>query len=183
MYVATSIPEDVLDWVRRGARGILLEPLASLRGFAEHDPESVSGEFAELLVCQVTRLTCLLDTVGWSPAAGVPEAMIDLEEHGLALCEALSEAMRLVTVELDEASPVAHARIRGSVAPLVAFAKLVEAACERAKTHAAVFLFLGDLEAFVKVLERSRSGRGEPCRPRRPAARCCARTECFVQSR
>lgn len=149
MYIATTIPEDVLESVRAGARGILLEPLASLRELAEHDFESVSREHAELLVGQIGRLVGLLDAVGWSPGAVVPETTFDVEQHGLAPCEALSEAMRLATVELDEAEPMAQARMGGSIAPLAAFAKVVEASCEHTRAHAAVFLFLGDLEALV----------------------------------
>lgn len=181
MYIAATIPEDVLESVRAGARGVLLEPLASLRELAEHDFESVSREHAELLVGQVVRLVGLLDVVGWSPGAAVPETTIDIEQNGLALCEALSEAMRLATVELDEAEPIAQARMRGSIAPLVAFARVVEASCEHARAHAAVFLFRGDLEALVSVLERSRSGRsGEGSEPHTCG---CLQQECSVQSR
>jgi hypothetical protein len=187
MYISRSIPEDVLGRVRIGARDALLEPLACLGVLAEQDPECAHRPYTNELLGQIERLVCLLDAIGWSAGACLSETTIDTDEDGLALCEALSEAMRVATVELKEAEPIARARVRESVEPLSALARVVEAAClERTASHAAVFLFRADLEVFLGEVERGRSDRTERRKSRlsrRFAARCGCRQECADQSR
>jgi hypothetical protein len=187
MYISRTIPEDVLGRVRNGARDALLEPLASLGVLAEQDPECAHRPYTNELLGQIERLVCLLDGIGWSANACVPETTIDTDEDGLALCEALSEAMRIATVELKEAKPTARARVRKSVEPLSTLARVVESAClERTTSHAAVFLFRADLEVLLGEMEREHSDRTEHRKSRmsrRFAARAGCRQECADQSR
>jgi hypothetical protein len=86
MYIARIIPEGVLDRVRCGARGALLEPLAALRTLAEHDPERAHGKYTSGLLVPINRLVRLLDVIGWSAGDVMPEATIDIEEDGPARC-------------------------------------------------------------------------------------------------
>jgi hypothetical protein len=186
MYISRTIPEDVLGRVRDGARSALLEPLASLGVLAEHDPERARRPYTDELLGQISRLVCLLDAVGWSAGAGMPEMTIDTDENGPALCEALSEAMRVATVELKETKPVARARVRESVVPLSALARVVESAClEHTTSYAAVFLFRADLRVLLDEMERGRIDRTERSsgRARRLDAQCGCRQKCADQSR
>ncbi len=175
MYISRTIPEDTLGRMRDGARSALLEPLASLGVLAEHDPERACRPYTDELLGQISRLVRLLDAVGWSASAGMPEMTIDTDEDGLALCEALSEAMRVARVELREAKPTARARIRESVVvPLSTLARVVESAClERTTSHAAVFLFRADLEVLLDEVERGRINRAE-----RSTSRASGRSQC-----
>lgn len=158
MYIARTIPEGVVGRVRSGARDALLEPLAALRELAERDPGRARRSFTDELVMQIDRLVCLLDALGWSAGAGEPETTIDIEEDGPALCEALSEAMRVATVQVKEARPNVRRRVHRSVLPLATFAGLIEAACLESH-HPAIRLFQADLEVLVSEMERRDSGR------------------------
>jgi hypothetical protein len=171
MFIART---GVVGRVRSGARDALLEPLAALREFAEHDPGRARRPFTEELVMQIERLVCLLDVLGWSAGAGEPETTIDIEEDGPALCEALCEAMRVATVQVKEARPNVRRRVRQSVLPLTTFAGLVEAACLESH-HPAIRLFQADLEVLLSEMEQRDNG--EKRRPtsrqaRRSAADC-----------
>lgn len=185
MYIARAIPEDVVGRVRSGARGALLEPLAALRDLAEHDPGRARRPFTDELVMQIERLVCLLDALGWSVGVGEPETTIDIEEDGPAFCEALSEAMRVATVQVKEARPNVRRRVRRSVLPLATFAGLVEAACLESH-HPAVRLFQADLEVLLSEMERrdnAREGRPKRRRARRSAADSDKQRFCSDQTR
>jgi hypothetical protein len=174
MFIARTIPEGVMGRVRSGARGALLEPLAALRELAEHDPGRARSPFTDELVMQIDRLVCLLDALGWSAGTGESETTIDIEEDGPALCEALSEAMRVATIQVKEARPKVRRRARRSVLPLARFAGLVEAACLESH-HPAVRLFQADLEVLLNEMERRDNGeknRPTSRRARRSAAGC-----------
>jgi hypothetical protein len=177
MYISRSIPEDVLGRVRGGARDALLEPLAALRTLAEHDPGRARHPYTGGLLEQIERLVCLLDAIGWRAGASVSETAIDINQDGPALCEALSEAMRVAVVQIKETRPSSHLRVRRSALRLSAFAAVVEAAClERVTGDPAVFIFQADLESLLSEMERHKSGRTDhptsrsSCRPPRGAA-------------
>jgi hypothetical protein len=185
MYVATTIPEAVLGLVRSGARSALLEPLAALAELAEHDPGRARRPFTDELLMQIERLVCLLDTLGWSACANDPETTIDTEDDGPALCEALSEAMRVATVRLKEARPNVRRRVRRSVLPLATFAAVIEAAC-RESGHPVVRLFQADLEVLQGEMERRNSGRSNHATSRQTCVSAARRGEqcrCSDQTR
>jgi hypothetical protein len=189
MYIATIIPGDVLGRVREGARCALLEPVAKLGALAEHDPQHARSPYTNELLAQIGSAVGLLHAIGWSTGDAVPETAIDIGEYGPALCEALSEAMRVATVELKDAGPRARRRVSQSVLPLSTFAAVVEAAClERAGRDPGVHVFQEDLQVFLGELERDGRDTSRPdgCTsrlPRRPYARRGFQDRCSDQTR
>lgn len=154
MYVATTIPQDVLGRLRDGARGALLEPLAKLRWQAEHEPP-VRPEYTNELLAQIRRAVGLLHVLGWSADDATQEMLLDTVDYGPALCEALTEAARSATVELKDAEWSDRAEVVRTVLPLSAFAAVVEAACmDRAGRDPGVHLFQESLQVLLAEIER-----------------------------
>lgn len=111
MYLAVTIPEDLLGRLRAGARKLVL---AVVIGPQREWEGEESARF-----CRVCRL---LDTIGWQPGEVGPEVMIDIADHALALHEALVRALRDAVIEL-------HALERGERQDGIReFAELVDAA-------------------------------------------------------
>jgi nitroreductase len=156
MYVATTIPEDLLDRLRAGAQRALLEPIMAKRPW--------QGE----LRCRFRRTAALLDVLGWEPGEAGSEITIDIHEHALALYEALICALHGALDELRTAGrPQDWA---GDALPpgLCGFAALIDAAdLERARRDPRVLRFHQEAEALVDELERA----GAEFPPRRPPGR------------
>jgi len=190
MYAVTTIPDEVLDRVRDGARSALIEPAVSLRALAEQHPKLACFTYTDELLARASRAVCLLHTIGWSTEGEViPEATVDIQEQGPALRDALSEAMRIATLELRHATPSARPLVRRAVLPLSAFAATVEAASfERAGSDPDIHMFRKDRQLLVDELERDErpGSRPDGCgceRSRRPGGRRGVQECCSDQSR
>jgi len=189
MYIATTIPENVLDRVRSGAHDALREPLTALSELIEHHPDHACTENTNELLAQIRRAIGLLHLVGWNVGDAMPERVLDTDDYGPALCEALSEAARVATVELREAAPSDRWEVVQGILPLSRFAAVVEAAClERAGRDPGVHIFQESLQVLLGELERDGQDAArvdcladEPivC----PVSRRVRRQECPVQTR
>jgi hypothetical protein len=158
MYLATTIPTEVLGRLREGARSALLEPLVQYRWRVEREPERLSPTESDAALTQVCRLAGLLNALGWSADDAMPERLLDIADYGPALCEALIEAARAATVELKEAPRSQRGRVIETVLPFCVLAEVVEAAClDLASREPCVHEFQEALQILLAELER-----GEP---------------------
>lgn len=189
MYLATTIPTEVLGRLREGARSALLEPLVQYRWRVEREPERVSPTESDAALAQVCQLAALMHVLGWSADDAMDERVLDVADHAPALCEALSEAARVAAVELKEAPRSERGRVIEAVLPLCALAEVVEAAClEFAGREPAVHEFQEALQILLAALERGDTDGLPPVssassRSRRPCGRSRAGQECCVHIR
>ena len=164
MYLATSIPTDVLIRLRDGARSALLEPLVQYQWRVEREPARIRASETDAAIAQVCRLVSLMHALGWTAEEEIPERLLDVADYGPALCEALSEAARVATVQLREAPPDERERVAVAVLPLCAFAEVLEAACLELAGREPV------LQEALQILLAELESDG----PDAPPAACCA---------
>lgn len=127
MYVAATIPEDVAERLRLGARRVGIERLISLSEVVEQGCDEQS-ERGGMLRARFARACDLLDVIGWGPGEAGPEVMVDVDDHRLALYESLIGAVRLALCEIRSTDAMTRARTRKGVLALSAFASLLRSA-------------------------------------------------------
>jgi len=122
MYLVTSIPADVLIRLRDGARSALLEPLVQYRWRVEQTPERVRPADSDVTLTRVCRLSALMPELGWCADDAMVDRLLDIGDHGPALCEALSEAARVATLELKDVPGSERGRVIDSILRFCGFA-------------------------------------------------------------
>jgi hypothetical protein len=105
MYLATTIPEDLLGRLRDGATDVLLAPIL------EPGKRTWHGGPCERFL----RAAALLEEIGWQSGEAGDEIVIDLFEHADALRDALGYALPDALRDLREAEAT-RSRIREGAA-------------------------------------------------------------------
>jgi hypothetical protein len=142
MYLAVSIPEDLLGRLRAGAQKALLAPI--MQPGEEWDRER-SSRFA--------RVAALLNVLGWQAGEAGEEMVIDLNEHALALHEALLCALHAALAEQRQAERQ-HEYTNNAGERVRSFAALIDAASrERAREDVRVRRLSDEAEALAAELE------------------------------
>jgi hypothetical protein len=128
MQITMTIPENVVGQLRSGARRSLLGPIRVLSEIAERRSQVERPiECSRAQLKQLVRRCELLDALGWNMEEAFLEATIDLSEHRVALCEALTNALTVAIDEVKAADPVMRRQVGQGLSALYGFAVVIDA--------------------------------------------------------